>query len=49
MRAHVLGFQQALQELGNVGFVYGGGCFYSHGINVIGGSARFLATEYSVK
>lgn len=43
------GFHQALQNLGNVGFVYGGGCFYSHGVNVIGGSARFLATEYAVK
>jgi hypothetical protein len=43
------GFQQALQNLGNVGFVFGGGCFYGHGVNVIGGSARFLASEYSVK
>jgi hypothetical protein len=43
------GFQEALQNLGNVGFVYGGGCFYGHGVNVVGGSARFLATEYSVK
>ena len=43
------GFHQALQDLGNVGFVYGGGCFYGHGVNVIGGSARFLATEYTVK
>jgi hypothetical protein len=33
-----IGFQQALRELGNVGFVYGGGCFYGHGVNVIGGS-----------
>jgi hypothetical protein len=43
------GFQQALGNLGNVGFVFGGGCFYGHGVNVIGGSARFLATSYSVK
>ena len=43
------GFQQALGNLGNVGFVYGGGCFYGHGVNVIGGSARFLVTEYSMK
>ena len=43
------GFQQALGNLGNVGFVYGGGCFYGHGVNVIGGSARFQVTEYDVK
>jgi hypothetical protein len=43
------GFQQALQNLGNVGFVYGGGCFYGHGVNVTGGAARFLATEYSLE
>jgi hypothetical protein len=27
----------------------GGGFFFSHGVNVIGGSARFPAIEYSVK
>jgi hypothetical protein len=43
------GFHQALRDLGNVGFVFGGGCFYGHGVNVIGGSARFLATEYFVQ
>jgi hypothetical protein len=43
------GFQQALQDLGNVGFVFGGGCFYGHGVNVTGGSARFRTTEYSVR
>lgn len=43
------GFQQALQNLSNVGFVFGGGCFYGHGVNVIGGSARFLASAYSLK
>jgi hypothetical protein len=42
-------FHQALQDLGSVGFVFGGGCFYGHGVNVIGGSARFLATEYFVQ
>jgi hypothetical protein len=43
------GFRQALQSLGNVGFVFGGGCFYGHGVNVTGGSARFLVTKYHVK
>jgi hypothetical protein len=42
-------FYQALHELENVGFVFGGGCFYGHGVNVIGGSARFLVTGYAVK
>ena len=42
------GFYQALQNLGNVGFVFGGGCFLSHGVNVLGGSARFQVSEFSV-
>lgn len=42
-------FYEALQDLGNVGFVFGGGCFLSHGVNVVSGSARFLVTRYSIK
>jgi hypothetical protein len=30
----------------NVGFTFGGGCFFGHGVNVIDGTARFNATEY---
>jgi hypothetical protein len=44
-----LGFVQVLQNLGNVGFVFGGGCFYGHGVNVSGGTARFALKEYSIQ
>jgi hypothetical protein len=35
------GFEQAIANLGSVGFSFGGGCFYGHGVRVSGGSARF--------
>ncbi len=44
-----VGFLQALQNLGNVGFVFGGGCFYGHGVNVLDGTARFIVDDYSVR
>jgi hypothetical protein len=44
-----IGFVQALQNLANVGFVFGGGCYYGHGVNVSGGTARFTLSEYSIK
>ena len=37
------GFEQAMSNLGNVGFAFGGGCFYGHGVRVSGGRATFLA------
>ena len=43
------GFKQAMSNLGNVGFAFGGGCFYGHGVRVSGGSARFAVTKYAVK
>jgi hypothetical protein len=44
-----IGFVQALQNLANVGFVFGGGCYYGHGVNVSGGTARFTLRQYSIK
>lgn len=32
---------------GKVGFTFGGGCFFGHGVNVSNGSARFIVTDYS--
>jgi hypothetical protein len=32
-----------------VGFSFGGGCFYGHGVRVSGGGARFALTSYKVK
>ena len=43
------GFEQAIANLGRVGFSFGGGCFYGHGVRVSGGSARFVVTSYAVK
>lgn len=47
--AATAGFKQARANLGNVGFSFGGGCFYGHGVRVSGGGARFAATSYVVK
>jgi hypothetical protein len=47
--AATAGFMQALQQLGSVGFVFGGGCFYGHGVNVTGGTARFTLNHYSME
>lgn len=40
------GFQTAMANPGRVGLTFGGGCFYGHGINVIG-SATFEAMSIS--
>ena len=47
--AAAAGFKRAIANLGNVGFAFGGGCFYGHGVRVSGGTARFAVTEYSLK
>jgi hypothetical protein len=43
------GFKQAMANLGNVGFAFGGGCFYGHGVRVSGGGAKFAVSSYAVK
>jgi hypothetical protein len=47
--AATAGFKQAMNNLGAVGFSFGGGCFYGHGVRVSGGGARFAVTSYAVK
>jgi hypothetical protein len=47
--AATAGFKQAMANLGNVGFSFGGGCFFGHGVRVSGGGARFVVTSYTVK
>jgi hypothetical protein len=47
--AATAGFKQAMANLGNVGFSFGGGCFYGHGVRLSGGSARFAVISYAVK
>jgi hypothetical protein len=43
------GFNETLQDMGNIGLTFGGGCFFGHGVNVSGGSARFVVTEFAIK
>ena len=47
--AAMAGFQQAVANLGSVGFSFGGGCYYGHGVRVSGGGARFVLTTYTIK
>ena len=42
------GFQDALRNLGHVGMTFGGGCFFGHGVNISGGTARFSLISYTV-
>ncbi len=47
--AATAGFKQAMANLCNVGFAFGGGCFYGHGVRVTDGSARFTVTNYTAR
>ena len=47
--AATAGFKQAIANLGNVGFSFGGGCFFGYGVRVSGGGAKFAGTSYAVK
>ena len=47
--AAAAGFKEAVANLGGVGFSFGGGCFYGHGVAVRGGDARFVVTDYALK
>jgi hypothetical protein len=40
------GFDRALTNVSSLGLTFGGGCFFGHGVNVSGGSARFVLMEY---
>lgn len=44
-------FRAALADLGAVGFTFGGGCFFGHGVYVVPGTgdATFEATDYIVR
>ena len=42
------GFKQAIANLGNVGFSFGGGCFYGHGVHVTGGNAKFAVINFTL-
>ena len=42
------GFEALLGKMGNVGITFGGGCFFGHGVNVEGGSARFVMSSFAI-
>jgi hypothetical protein len=41
-------FFHALDKVGKVGMTFGGGCFFGHGVNISGGSARFVLTDFNI-
>jgi hypothetical protein len=41
-------FADTLKNAGSIGMTFGGGCFYGHGVNVSGGTARFTLTDFSL-
>jgi hypothetical protein len=43
------GFDKTLQNMGNIGLTFGGGCFFGHGVNVSGGGAKFVVTEFAIR
>jgi hypothetical protein len=44
-------FRDALANVGNLGFTFGGGCFYGHGVYVDPGTgqATFKAVDYTIR
>lgn len=44
----VAGFNAALANSARIGMTFGGGCFFGHGINITGGTARFVTDSYVI-
>ena len=42
-------FSSALHNMAHVGMTFGGGCFFGHGVQVSGGSARFVLLRFAVE
>lgn len=42
------GFRRATRTVRQVGFTFGGGCFFGHGVRVLKGKARFLLMQYEI-
>jgi len=42
-------FKTTLQNLGNIGFTFGGGSFKGHGVNIDKGEAKFSVTSMEIK
>lgn len=46
--ANPAAFQHALQNVTDVGFTFGGGSFFGHGVNVSGGGATFVLNSFAI-
>lgn len=42
-------FADALKNISSVGFTFGGGCFYGHGVYVAGGTARWTLSQLLIQ
>jgi hypothetical protein len=47
--ASLAGFTEAIATMKHVGVTFGGGCFFGHGVNVSGGTARFILKSYAIE
>ena len=43
------GFDRLLKNMGNVGFTFGGGCFFGHGVSVSEGEAKFYLNSFTIE
>jgi len=43
------GFAKLLKSMGNVGFTFGGGCSFGHGVSISTGKAKFYVTSFTIK
>jgi hypothetical protein len=43
------GFATMLHNMGHIGITFGGGCFFGHGVNVEGGSAKFVMSGFAIR
>jgi hypothetical protein len=42
------GFADAMSHTGFVGLTFGGGCFFGHGVWLLGGAARMIVRDFSI-
>lgn len=42
-------FEKALLNVTRLGITFGGGCSFGHGINISGGAATFVLTEFAIR
>jgi hypothetical protein len=43
------GFETLLDNVGDIGITFGGGCFFGHGVNIEGGSATFVMNSFAIR